>query len=53
MDGYTRLYGYLIILILVSIILELIPLFIGFIYKKYKYRDRKIELKYEENVLNN
>lgn len=53
MDGYTRLYGYIIILILVSIILELIPLLIGFIYKKYKYRERKIELKYEESVLNN
>lgn len=52
LNGFTNVYGYLIILIIVSIILELIPLLIGFIYKKYKYRDRKIELKYEESVLN-
>ena len=45
-DGYTDLYGYLIILIILSVILEAIPLIVMFIYNKIKYRERKIELEY-------
>ncbi len=45
-DGYTDLYGYLIILIILSVILEAIPLLAMYIYKKIKYRERKIELEY-------
>lgn len=43
-DTYSRLYGYLILLIIMSIVLELIPLLIMFIYKKIKYREREIIL---------
>lgn len=44
LEGFKDVYGYLLILILVSIILELIPIFISFIYKKIKYRERIIKL---------
>ena len=44
LNGFTKVYGYLIILIIVSIILEVIPLLIGFIYNKIKYREREIKL---------
>lgn len=46
--GYTNVYAYLIILILLSIVLELLPLLIAFIYKKIKYRERKYNLVYDE-----
>ncbi len=45
LEGFTNVYGYLIILIILSIILELIPILIGFIYNKIKYREREIKLK--------
>lgn len=44
LEGYTNVYAYLIILIILSIILELLPLLVEYIYKKIKYRERKIIL---------
>ena len=43
-SGFSMTYAYLIILVIVSALLELLPLLIGFIYKKIKYREREIIL---------
>lgn len=45
-SGFSLTYAYLIILVIVSALLELLPIFISFIYKKIKYREKEIKLEY-------
>ena len=46
LEGFTNVYAFLLILILISIILELIPILISYLYKKIKYREKEIKIEY-------